>query len=160
MPYRMDNICGILGSHGFQRVKSLLNNIFGNSYQIINQSLLLSCSGTECQKWHQDGPHLVPDRHLPCHCLNMYRNTRVSLSSSFIVLHSFIPLVDMSDALGPTEFRCKSHFITRTLAESFLLAVAKKTLGDVVCPILKRGSLVMVWSHIQFIHPHTLMSLF
>ena len=92
MPYKMTNICGILESEGFQTVKAVLNNVLGVSHQIINQSLLLSCPGTDTQSWHQDGPHLVAAQHLDCHCLNMYSAlaTDVHLTYSLALYRSSI----------------------------------------------------------------------
>jgi hypothetical protein len=72
IPYQMTNICNILDSIEFSRFNSLLHGIFNGYYTIINQSLVMSHSGTEQQKWHQDGPHLSQEEHLPCHCMNMY----------------------------------------------------------------------------------------
>lgn len=45
------------------------------------------------QAWHQDGGHLFEvGEHLPCHCLNV-----------------FVPLVDISEENGPTQFILGSH---------------------------------------------------
>lgn len=49
-------------------------------------------SHVEDQAWHQDGGHLFPDADLPCHCLNV-----------------FVPLVDVSEENGPTQFILGSH---------------------------------------------------
>jgi hypothetical protein len=44
------------------------------------------------QNWHMDGDHLSETVQHPTHCLNV-----------------FVPLVDMSDVMGPTELLPKSH---------------------------------------------------
>ena len=44
--------------------------------------------GAGDQAWHSDGAHVSLSKHLPCHVLNV-----------------FIPLVDLTLELGPTEFR-------------------------------------------------------
>ena len=45
------------------------------------------------QAWHQDGGHLFEEgEHLPCHCLNV-----------------FVPLVDITEQNGPTQFVLGSH---------------------------------------------------
>ena len=74
-----------------------LQNLVGRALQsptfdIINKSLVISLPGCEDQAWHSDGPHLDMERHLPCHCLNL-----------------FIPLIDLKEIHGPTEIRPRSH---------------------------------------------------
>jgi len=44
------------------------------------------------QEWHRDGGHLFDGVHLPCHCLNV-----------------FIPLVNLVEENGPTQFVLGSH---------------------------------------------------
>jgi hypothetical protein len=67
------------------------------------------------------------DNYLPCHCLNV-----------------FIPLVDMTTDLGPTELRPASHFLTRDLNKLYLAAFFKKKLLPPEAPLLNRGSVLMV----------------
>lgn len=62
-------------------------DIGAQSYHLTNLSAVIATPGAKEQKWHVDGGHLDLERHLPCHCLSV-----------------FIPLVDMSVELGPTEF--------------------------------------------------------
>jgi Phytanoyl-CoA dioxygenase (PhyH) len=59
-------------------------------------SLIVSTPGTTSQHWHTDSEHLTLEEHLPCHCLNV-----------------FIPLVDVTPRLGPTEVIPASHYLTR-----------------------------------------------
>jgi len=53
-----------------------------------NISVVVAEPGAAEQKWHADGGHLSVWKHLPCHCLNI-----------------FLPLVDITEELGPTELR-------------------------------------------------------
>lgn len=78
------------------------------------------------KQWHEDGSHLCKDTHLEPHCLNI-----------------FIPLVDLTAELGPTELRPGSHFLTRDLTRSMLLAKVKKTLRPPVKPTIHRGSALL-----------------
>ena len=84
----------------------------------------------KAQAWHVDGPHLSADKYLPCHCLNI-----------------FIPLVDMTTELGPTELRPASQFLTRDLNKLYLTAFFKKRLLSPEAPLLSKGSILMVRSH-------------
>jgi hypothetical protein len=53
-----------------------------------NMSVVIAEPGAAEQKWHADGGHLSMTTHLPCHCLNI-----------------FLPLVAITEELGPTELR-------------------------------------------------------
>lgn len=98
-----------------------------DDYVIANRSLVISMPGCDDQAWHSDGPHMSATQNLPCHCLNV-----------------FIPLVDINHENGPTEIRPGSHFYTRDLAKSMLLAKIKKTLRPVEGPHIPKGSVLMV----------------
>lgn len=98
----------------------------GPSYHLTNLSAVIATPGAEEQKWHADGGHLNLERHLPCHCLNV-----------------FVSMVDMSLELGPTEFRPGTHYHTRNLAPMILAAKARKTLRPPTLPILKKGDMVL-----------------
>lgn len=106
----------------------VLDDIFGGreAYQLLDQSIILALPGTEDQAWHADGSHLCLKTHQPCHCLNV-----------------FIPLIDITHDLGPTEFRPGSHVYTRDLARMMLLAKVKKTLREPQCPALETGDVVL-----------------
>lgn len=97
------------------------------NFDIISNSLVISKPNCESQTWHSDGPHLDVEKHLPCHCLNI-----------------FIPLIDVSPAHGPTELRPSSHMYTRDLTKLYLLAHLKKEVKPNVAPALSRGSVLMV----------------
>ena len=58
----------------------------------MSASCVLSLPDSPGQKWHSDGDHMSNIHQLPAHCLNV-----------------FVPLCDMTPALGPTEFVPGSH---------------------------------------------------
>lgn len=127
------------GATQFPFLSQLLSAIFENdgnvncsgdvgipSYHLTNLSAVIATPGAKEQKWHADGGHLDLERHLPCHCLNV-----------------FVPLVDMSLELGPTEFRPGTHYHTRNLAPMILVAKARKTLRPPALPLLKKGDMLL-----------------
>jgi ectoine hydroxylase-related dioxygenase (phytanoyl-CoA dioxygenase family) len=61
-----------------------------------NISVVIAEPGAAEQKWHADGGHLSIWKHLPCHCLNI-----------------FLPLVDITEELGPTELRSGESSVQR-----------------------------------------------
>ena len=97
------------------------------NFDVISKSFVISKPNCESQTWHSDGPHLDVEKHLPCHCLNI-----------------FIPLIDVTPSHGPTELRPSSHIYTRDLAKLYLLAHVKKEVKPNVAPALSRGSILMV----------------
>lgn len=108
-------------------IKTVVGGILGENFIVANRSLVISMPGCEDQAWHSDGPHMSATQDLPCHCLNV-----------------FIPLVDVTAENGPTEIRPGSHFYTRDLAKSMLLAKIKKTLRPVEGPNIPKGSVLLV----------------
>jgi hypothetical protein len=108
-----------------------VNSIFRDQdYRIIHQSCVLSFPGTEEQKWHSDGPHVSVTEYLPCHCFNV-----------------FIPLIDITEELGPTEIRPYTQHYTHDLTKGMLLAKLRKQIKPVVRPLLKKGDALLV-SHV------------
>jgi ectoine hydroxylase-related dioxygenase (phytanoyl-CoA dioxygenase family) len=127
MPYRMNEevFDFVLMS---ERIGEVVSRILEcDDFIVANRSLVVSLPGCGDQGWHSDGPHMSATKDLPCHCLNV-----------------FIPLVDVNMKNGPTEFRPGSHYYTRNLAKSLLLAKVKKTLRPVDSPSISRGSVLMV----------------
>lgn len=86
-------------------LEPLLPKCLGGGYKstlplkLCHLSLLVSTPGSTDQGWHADGGHASLQQHLPCHCANV-----------------FIPLHDLPEEMGPTEFRPESHYLTRNLA--------------------------------------------
>jgi hypothetical protein len=107
-------------------VPSLLNLEGWDDLRISNLSLIVSTPGSLQQSWHADGGHLSLTEHLSCHCMNI-----------------FIPLVEVTEVNGPTEFRPGTHFHTRNLTKMMLAAKARKTLRTPVAPLLSVGDVVM-----------------
>lgn len=96
---------------------------------VANRSFVISLPGAEAQGWHSDGPHVSVNEYLPCHVLNV-----------------FVPLVDVDDTNGPTEFRPGSQRYTNNLAKGMLLALAKKRNKPNQAPHVKAGSVLLVSS--------------
>lgn len=75
---------------------AVVKEILGEDVALLFCGVVLARGGSAGsieQAWHQDGCHLFPEStHLPCHCLNV-----------------FLPLVDISQDNGPTEFVLGSH---------------------------------------------------
>ena len=94
----------------------------GDNFYLCNASVVVATPGSTVQGWHADGGHINIDKHDSCHCLNV-----------------FIPLVDVSLSLGPTELRPGSHFLTRRLVPMLLAAKARRTLRKTATPLLQAG---------------------
>ena len=106
-----------------------LKGIFaGSDYYLLGCSVVVSCAdpGSSHQQWHVDGGHVDSENHLPCHCLNV-----------------FIPLVDLTEDLGPTEIRPGTHVYSRNMSKMMLGAKARKELKSPVAPLLKRGDALL-----------------
>lgn len=89
----------------------------------INLALVVSTPGAKEQQWHSDGEHLDMEHHLPCHCFNI-----------------FIPLVNVTDDLGPTEIFPASHIATRKPAP---MTFAPGELKAPVAPTLNVGDILL-----------------
>jgi ectoine hydroxylase-related dioxygenase (phytanoyl-CoA dioxygenase family) len=70
------------------------------------------------------------------------------------VLNVFIPLIDITDEEGPTEFRPQSQRLTLDLKTMYLKAFLTKTLQSPRKPHLKRGSILLVTSFLPSL-PHS-----
>mmetsp|Transcript_19697 Transcript_19697/g.25371 ORF Transcript_19697/g.25371 Transcript_19697/m.25371 type:complete len:309 (-) Transcript_19697:146-1072(-) len=93
-----------------------------NNVSISNVSLVVSTPGSATQGWHADGGHVDLQKHLPCHCLNV-----------------FCALEDVTRQLGPTELRPGTQVHTRNLGPMMLAAHCQKTLRKPMTPILSAG---------------------
>ena len=98
--------------------------------KIINISLIISTPGSTDQKWHADGGHVDIERHLPCHCSNI-----------------FIPLTPITQMNGPTEFRPRSHFYTRQLTKLMLLAKVRKELPPIDAPLVSSLGDIIIFDY-------------
>ena len=127
MTYKMEENCFNFVLND-PNVKSLVSSILQcDDYIVANRSLVISIDGCSDQAWHTDGPHMSTTTDLPCHCLNV-----------------FVPLVDVTELSGPTEFRPGSQWYTRDLTKSMLIAKLKKTLRPIETPIIQKGSILLV----------------
>ncbi|GAX12664.1 hypothetical protein FisN_13Lh136 [Fistulifera solaris] len=107
-------------------VPAFLNATSWDDVQICHVSLVLALPGSKEQSWHADGGHVDLQHHQPCHCLNI-----------------FIPLLDLTSDLGPTELRPGTHLHTRNLVPLMLAAKARKTLQAPTTPLLQCGDVLV-----------------
>jgi hypothetical protein len=126
--YRLDENIPLL----IEPLKSLLPRLVGPNYTSYEElklcyvSLIIATPGSSDQSWHVDGGHASTSKHLPCHCFNV-----------------FIPLQDTPKALGPTELRPGTQFLTRNLGPMMLAARCRKTLKPPVWPELEFGDAII-----------------
>eukprot|EP01090_Pellita_catalonica_P009030 TRINITY_DN20093_c0_g1_i1.p1 TRINITY_DN20093_c0_g1~~TRINITY_DN20093_c0_g1_i1.p1 ORF type:complete len:364 (+),score=55.91 TRINITY_DN20093_c0_g1_i1:30-1094(+) len=76
-------------------LQSILSEIFQDDFKFNFGGIVSSFPGSKDQEWHQDGSHLFPeleDMQLPTHAVTI-----------------FIPLIDVDQKLGPTQYVPKSH---------------------------------------------------
>jgi len=127
--YRLDEKIPLL----IEPLKALLPRLVGPNYtkyeelKLCHLSLLIATPGSSDQTWHVDGGHSNVSKHLPCHCFNI-----------------FFPLQDTPRALGPTEIRPASQFLTRNLGPMMLAAKCRKTLRLPVWPELAFGDAIVL----------------
>lgn len=98
----------------------------GHDFYMCNMSIVNATPGSADQGWHADGGHINLQAHEECHCFNV-----------------FVPLVDVDVALGPTELRPGSHYLTRNLAPMMLAAKARGKLRKPVMPLLRAGDALL-----------------
>jgi ectoine hydroxylase-related dioxygenase (phytanoyl-CoA dioxygenase family) len=72
----------------------IVREILGKDVVLIHKGMFLALPGAERQVYHQDGVHLTTQYQRDVHAINV-----------------FIPVVDMSAELGPTEFCLGSHLL-------------------------------------------------
>ena len=98
----------------------------GDDCYMCNMSIVNATPGSADQGWHADGGHINLQAHEECHCFNV-----------------FLPLVDVDVALGPTELRPGSQYLTRNLAPMMLAAKARGKLRKPVMPLLRAGDALL-----------------
>ena len=108
------------------RVSQLLHLGEDEVPRLCNLSLVVSAPGSSEQSWHADGGHCSTTEHLPCHVLNV-----------------FVPLIDVTESHGPTEFRPGSHYYTRNLGPMMLAAKCQKRLRPTQAPTLTVGDILL-----------------
>ena len=72
----------------------VVKKILGDDATLVHKGAFLSTPGAETQIYHQDGVHLNKKYQKPCHAINV-----------------FIPLVDLHEKNGPTEFCIGTHYL-------------------------------------------------
>ena len=72
----------------------VVKKILGDDATLVHKGAFLSIPGAETQVYHQDGVHLNKKYQKPCHAINV-----------------FIPLVDLHEKNGPTEFCIGTHYL-------------------------------------------------
>ena len=99
---RYDILYGFDGNEEFMEVDATLHPVLSQIFQserlLLFNGLLHSQPGSNEQLWHADGEHLFPGTshsYLPVHSLNV-----------------FVPLVDITEDNGGTEFFLGSHRLT------------------------------------------------
>lgn len=114
-----------LPSMDAEAILAAVGAILGHDWRIELRGALVALPGAREMAWHVDGSHLFPGLpiHLPAHALNI-----------------FIPLVDITEEMGPTEFCPGSHFLTRNTRPSYVQSsVSLESLGYTDIPV--RGTL-------------------
>jgi hypothetical protein len=97
---------------------SIVREILGKDVVLIHKGIFLSLPGSARQDYHQDGVHLTTQYQKPCHAINV-----------------FVPLVDLTPKLGPTEFCLGSHILDneawdRDFCETPLVAAGTPVIFD------------------------------
>jgi hypothetical protein len=104
---------------------SIVQSLLGKDAELAHAGLIFSYPGTRDQPFHQDGHTLFPDldpssvEHIPCYALNV-----------------FIPLHEITDGHGPTQFFPSSHKTTSSHLIQRDPATASRKLPT-IAPLLK-----------------------
>lgn len=90
---------------GAAPILAAISAILGQDWRVELHGAVVALPGAQEMAWHVDGSHLFPELplHLPAHALNL-----------------FIPLVDIPEEMGPTEFCPGSQFLTRGTRPSYV----------------------------------------
>ena len=72
----------------------VVRKILGEEVVLVHKGAFLSIPGSATQVYHQDGPHLTQKYQRECHAINV-----------------FIPLVQLNEKNGPTEFCIGTHYL-------------------------------------------------
>jgi ectoine hydroxylase-related dioxygenase (phytanoyl-CoA dioxygenase family) len=111
-----------------QILMSVVRSLLGNDAVLLYAGLILSFPSSSDQPWHQDGLMLfsqneLPEEiHLPVYALNV-----------------FIPLADVTEDMGPTEFSIGSHKTTEGEKAMEYILKQQESNAKVIGPTLKCG---------------------
>lgn len=110
-------------------LKPIIHSLLGQDARLVYAGLILSFKMSANQPWHQDGSALFSDTEFP-----------VELGTlPPYALNVFIPLDDITNELGPTEFCVSSHKRENAKQAMSSLADGDEKKARVIAPLLKRG---------------------
>jgi ectoine hydroxylase-related dioxygenase (phytanoyl-CoA dioxygenase family) len=109
-------------------LRPVINSLLGDDSKLVYAGLILSFPDSCDQPWHMDGTTLFSDCEFPMdHMLPPY------------ALNVFIPLTDISEEVGPTEFCVGSHCRKRCIDAMKCLEKGDEKGAQVIGPLLKAG---------------------
>jgi hypothetical protein len=106
----------------------VVNSLLGKDAKLLYAGLILSFPLSADQPWHQDGAPLFEDNEFP-----------VDQPLPPYALNVFIPLDDVTEELGPTEFCVGSHYRDKAIKVMKHLENGNEQGANVVGPLLKTG---------------------
>ena len=107
-------------------IKPVVHSLLGKDAKLVYAGLILSFSLSADQPFHQDGTALFEDNEFPIHQkLPPY------------ALNVFIPLDDVTEELGPTEFCVGSHYREEAIKVMKYLESGDEKSAKVIAPLLK-----------------------
>jgi len=109
-------------------IKPVVNSLLGKDAKLVYAGLILSFPLSADQPWHQDGTALFEDNEFP-----------IDQPLPPYALNIFIPLDDVTEELGPTEFCVGSHYRDQAIKVMKHLENGNETGANVVGPLLKTG---------------------
>jgi len=99
----------------------LMKSLLGPHAAVYDSGVIVNLAGSKPQNWHRDGEHLYPLPALPAYAYTVV-----------------VPLVTVTDKMGPTEIKVASHQWSREYAENDVDLIAKL---DSAVPLASIGSL-------------------
>jgi hypothetical protein len=109
-------------------IKPVVHSLLGKDAKLVYAGLILSFPLSADQPFHQDGTALFEDNEFPIHQkLPPY------------ALNVFIPLDDVTEELGPTEFCVGSHYREEAIKVMKYLESGDEKSAKVIAPLLKTG---------------------
>ena len=94
----------------------IVKKILGDEVTLAHKGAFLSMPDSDTQVYHQDGVHLTTKCQRPCHAINV-----------------FIPLIDLEEKNGPTEFCIGTHYLGY---ESYFKDMVDIPLPVAGCPVI------------------------
>lgn len=113
-----------------QFIMPFIKSILGKSSKLLYTGLILSFKNSADQPWHQDGDRLFRSNEFP---------TGKGVDLPPYAVNVFIPLDDVSEELGPTEFCVGSHIESKAHAILQQLSSGLYESDQVIAPLLNFG---------------------